>query len=60
MLMHASLTAGMLILQPLALAGATLSTWLLAWAAAWWVVVAAVAVANGGQLSRPPLRTQLA
>jgi membrane protease YdiL (CAAX protease family) len=54
MLMHASLTAGMLILQPLALAGTTLSTWLLAFAAAWWVVDAAIAKANGGQLSRPP------
>jgi membrane protease YdiL (CAAX protease family) len=60
MLMHASLTAGMLILQPLTLAGVTLSTWLLAFAAAWWVVVAAVAVANGGQLSRQPLHPQVA
>jgi hypothetical protein len=57
MLMHASLTAGMLILQPLALAGVTLSTWLLAFAAAWWAAVAAVAavaVANRGHLSRQP------
>jgi membrane protease YdiL (CAAX protease family) len=56
MLMHASLTAGMLILQPLplALAGVTLLTWLLVFAAAWWVVVAAVAVATGGKLARHP------
>ena len=56
MLMHASLTAGMLILQPLALAGVTLAIWLLAWAATWWAVLATVAVANGGQRARPPLR----
>ena len=54
MLMHASLTAGMLILQPLAMAGMTLLVWLLAFAAAWWVVVAVVAAANGRQLSRKP------
>jgi len=60
MLMHASLTAGMLILQPSALAGVTLSTWLLAFAAAWWVVVAAVAVAHHGRLARRPLRSRVA
>jgi len=52
MLMHASLTAGMLILQPVAMAGVTLLVWLLAFAAAWWVVVAVVAAANRRQLSR--------
>jgi membrane protease YdiL (CAAX protease family) len=50
MLMHASLTAGMLILQPLAMAEVTLLIWLLAFAAAWWLVVAVVAVAHGGRL----------
>lgn len=59
MLMHASLTAGMLILQPLAMSGMTLFVWLLAWAAAWWVVVAAVAVANHGQIARQPLSGQM-
>ena len=43
MLMHASLTAGMLILQPLAMEGVTLLIWLMAFAAACWVVVAVVA-----------------
>ncbi len=54
MLMHASLSASTLILQPPA-TGASL-TWNLVLAAALWVVVAAVAVANRGQLSRQPLR----
>jgi hypothetical protein len=44
--MHATLTAGMLILQPQAMAGAALLIWLIAFAAAWWVVVAAVAAAR--------------
>ena len=52
MLMHASLTAGMLILQPLALAGMTLLSWLVAFAAAWWLVVAAIAIANGERFWR--------
>ena len=56
MLMHASLTAGMLILQPLAMAGVPLLIWLLAFAAAWWVVVGVVAAAHGGRLSRKPVR----
>jgi membrane protease YdiL (CAAX protease family) len=57
MLMHASLTGNVLfILMPLAISGAPLLTWYLVLAAALWVVVAAVAAANGGQLSRQPLR----
>jgi membrane protease YdiL (CAAX protease family) len=36
MLMHASATAGMLILQPLDMAGGRLLVWLLAFAATWW------------------------
>jgi membrane protease YdiL (CAAX protease family) len=59
MLMHASLTAGMLILQPLAMAGATLLVWLIAFSVAWWAVVAVLAAANGGQLTRKPLRTSV-
>jgi membrane protease YdiL (CAAX protease family) len=58
MLMHAVLTAGMLILQPLAMAGVPLLVWLLAFAAAWWVVVGVVAAAHGGQWSRKPLQTR--
>ena len=55
MLMHASLTASMLILGPLA-TGAALATYELVFTAALWVVVAAVAAANGGHLSQQPLR----
>jgi membrane protease YdiL (CAAX protease family) len=60
MLMHASLTAGMLILQPAALAGEALLTFLLVFAATWWLVVAAVGVASRGRLSRHALRTRTA
>lgn len=51
MLMHASLTAGTLILQPLEVAGVTALTYDLVLAAALFVVVAAVAAANGWKLS---------
>lgn len=53
-LMHAGLTGGMLILMPQA-TGMPLITYNLVSAAMAWVVVAAVAVANGWQLSRQPL-----
>jgi membrane protease YdiL (CAAX protease family) len=51
MLMHGSLTAGMLILQPqepLAMVGTNLLTWLLAFTAVWWLIVAAVGLATRG------------
>jgi membrane protease YdiL (CAAX protease family) len=60
MLMHASLSASMLILGPLALAGAPFLTYILVSSAAAWVVVAAVAVTNCGQLSRQPLPGRVA
>jgi membrane protease YdiL (CAAX protease family) len=56
MLMHASLSASMLIFQSATTSGMAQLTFLLVWAAVLWIVVAAVAVASGGQLSRPPLR----
>jgi membrane protease YdiL (CAAX protease family) len=60
-LMHASLiVCDIAVLAPVATAGAPFLTWLLASSAALWVVVAAVAVANGGRLSRPPLRMRVA
>jgi membrane protease YdiL (CAAX protease family) len=57
MLMHASLTGGLaMILMPLAISGVPNLIWYLVLTAALWVVVAAVAVANRGQLSLQPLR----
>lgn len=46
MLMHASLTAGMLILQPVAMDGVALLAWLVAFAAAWWLVVWVIGVVS--------------
>ena len=60
MLMHASFSASMLILQPLRLALVPGLTWNLVLAAALWVVVGAVAVAQGGHLTRQPLRRRVA
>ncbi|HYN06079.1 MAG TPA: CPBP family intramembrane glutamic endopeptidase [Vicinamibacterales bacterium] len=59
-LMHVGLTASLLILNPLAISGVALLTYSFTLAAAVWIVVAAVVVANGGQLTRQPLRTRVA
>lgn len=60
MLMHASLTASLpLILMPPATGGALLTFYVIL-AAVLWGVVALVAVASGGQLSRQPLQRRLA
>jgi uncharacterized protein len=60
MLMHASLTASLpLILMP-AVTGVDLFTFYLILAVALWVVVAVIAISNGGQLSRQPLQRQTA
>jgi uncharacterized protein len=60
MLMHASLTFSNVILVRLA-TGVPLVAWsVVLGAALWGVVVAAVAVANGGQFSRHPLRRRAA
>ena len=57
MLMHASLTASVpMILMPLAVSGMPLLTWYLILAVAMWAVVAAVALASRGELSRRPIR----
>jgi len=59
--MHTSLIASTLfILAPAAMAGVVYVAWSLALAAAFWVAVAAVVVASGGQLTRPPLRPPVA
>ena len=56
MLMHASLTANTLFILSPSARGILLMTYYLVLAAALWFVVAAVAVAKGGHLSREPLR----
>ena len=58
MLMHASYTACALILTPLALAGVAFLAVTFAGAAVLWVFVAAVAMVNGGHLSRQPLSSR--
>jgi membrane protease YdiL (CAAX protease family) len=61
MLMHASFSASMLIQQPLGLALVPGLAWNLVLAAALWVVVGGVALAQGGHLSQqPPLRRRVA
>jgi membrane protease YdiL (CAAX protease family) len=52
MLMHASLTAATLVVEPAAVSGRFLLIYDAVSAAAWWLVVAAVAISNGRQLSR--------
>jgi hypothetical protein len=60
MLMHASLTASMIILSPV-VTGVAFLTYNLIFTAALWVVVGLVALANGGHLSRQsPLRKRVA
>ena len=60
MLMHASLTASMIILPPV-VTGVAFLTYNLVFTAALWVVVGAVVVVNGGHLTRqPPLRKRVA
>jgi membrane protease YdiL (CAAX protease family) len=59
MLMHMSLTTSTRILSPLAIVGASLLTFDLVWFAAMCIIVAAVALANRGQLSRQPLPRQV-
>ena len=60
MLMHVSLTASLLILNPVGISGEPLLTFSFALAIAVWVVVAAVVVATGSHLSRPSLRRRMA
>jgi CAAX protease family protein len=60
MLMHASLSASMLILGPSAISGAPFLTYCLVSSAVMWVVVAAVAVVNRGRLTRQALPGQAA
>jgi membrane protease YdiL (CAAX protease family) len=54
MLMHASATASMLILQPFAISGVMLLTYVLGLGVAYWAILGVVAVATRGRLARPP------
>jgi membrane protease YdiL (CAAX protease family) len=54
-LMHMPLAAGQLVLVPLTLSGLPLVAFDVVFAAALWVVVAAVTLASRGQLTRQPL-----
>ncbi len=54
MLMHVSYTASTMIFEPLAISGMPLMIYGIVSAAAMWVVVAVVALASRGQLSRQP------
>ena len=56
-LMHASLILSTTPLLMPAVTGVAFLTWFLALTAVLWIVVAGVAVTNGGRLSRQPLRT---
>jgi membrane protease YdiL (CAAX protease family) len=58
-LMHMSLVASLMIIEP-SLTGGTLLTYILVRATVLWVIVAAVAVAKRGRLTREPLRIQVA
>jgi membrane protease YdiL (CAAX protease family) len=60
MLMHASFTASLLILNPVGLSGTHLVVYSFALAAAVWILVAAVALANRRQPAREPVRTRAA
>jgi membrane protease YdiL (CAAX protease family) len=59
MLMHVSLVASTVIVEP-PLTGGGLLTYILVRAAVLWVIAAVVAVANGGRLSRQSLPRQVA
>jgi CAAX protease family protein len=60
MLMHMAIDVGGLVLISPAMSGIPVVTFDLVFAAALWVAVAALALANSGQLSRQPLRRQRA
>ena len=61
MLMHTSLVASWTSLTPLGIVGMPVVSYYLVFTAALWVVIGAVAVAQGGHLSRqPPLRSRVA
>lgn len=60
MLMHASITASLLILNPLGISGVHLLAYSFALAAAVWLAIVIVALVRGGRLRSQRLRTRLA
>jgi membrane protease YdiL (CAAX protease family) len=57
MLMHASFTASLLVLNPRGIAGAHLQTYSLALAGGLWVIVAAIAIRSGWRVGHQPRRS---
>jgi membrane protease YdiL (CAAX protease family) len=55
MLMHASATASMLILQPFGISGVMLLAYVLGLGAAYWAILGVVAMVTRGRLSRRPV-----
>lgn len=55
MLMHASATASMLILQPFGISGVTLLAYVLGLAAAYWAILGFVVIATRGRFARWPI-----
>jgi hypothetical protein len=60
MLMHASFTASLLILNPVGISGTNLEAYSFALAGAVWLVVAAVAIADRRRRSHAPVRRRAA
>jgi len=60
MLMHTSLTTSVILMDPRPISGVPLVTYNLVLGAAFWLVVAGVAIANHGRLTRPALRKRMA
>ena len=60
MLMHASITASLLVLNPLGISGVHLVVYSFALAAAVWLVIAVVALVNSGRLRTHRLRARAA
>jgi membrane protease YdiL (CAAX protease family) len=55
MLMHASATASMLILQPFGISGVMLLAYVVGLGVAYWAILGVVAVVTRGRFARPPL-----
>jgi hypothetical protein len=58
MLMHVSLNMFWLLSMPVVIRPVALITWYVAWAVVFWVVVAALALANGWQFEKRVVQTR--